>query len=620
VKGRVGIWSAIQQQLALHWTWLVGITAVLFPLSVLLPINSGFYVDWYNHLWQIAYYGQYFAVHHTMPLVLNTTERVLIEYPTFYGFLFYPLIGGLSSFLGPNLAVRLAILALWALKFLLVYRAAYELSGDRILGVAIGCLVSWEIYPLTNLYNRSALTELFSAGLVTCALCSVLLVLVVSDPRRRIAYVLVTGLTLGLAVTTHPITALYAVPFLGLMLLVGAPFALRLPKKEILFLAGSGFVVCAFLVLVVAPWAYATITSAADMQISVNDFRISSSQAGVPLFPDDIDNFFSRFALFPYDGRTLLKGLNVSTPFLDAQINMPLFLLLTGLVVFGKQANDTLSDQAARGRQGAAKALFGTSLFLFCFASVLSLSDLPYYYLPAVFRLIQFPYRVVTYQNLALLAAALSWIAVARVRFPLREVKLAFLVACLTLAATSTLVKFSHARIISEASVTQSNFYDLNPIDPSKFLSMPKFFYGLDSYTVQLALPPAKDDSLLSVPFPVGQGHDFGAPLQTTVNLSGSNWVETDVAASRWNSVLVDGVQVPWGDLRSKDAQLVVQVPPGRHTLEARFMPDDIFIWFRQVSFGLFVLWLCAAIGLIFFIMAKDRGLGFGSLRSKLEH
>ena len=144
-------------------TILIGAAAVLFPLVLLVDINAGFYIDWYNHLWQIGYYGQYFSIHHSMPLILNTPQILLVAFPTFYGYLFYSVFGFLSSLIGPNLAIRLGFVILWAVMFWLTYRVTVEFSQDNLLGFAIGCLVCWAIYTLTNLYNRSALTEVFAS-------------------------------------------------------------------------------------------------------------------------------------------------------------------------------------------------------------------------------------------------------------------------------------------------------------------------------------------------------------------------------------------------------------------------------------------------------------------------
>jgi len=129
---------------------VIGAAAVLFPFLPMADPNAGFYADWYNHLWLIGYYSQYFAVNHSMPLTLNTHEILLVAFPTFYGQVFYSALGLISSLVGLNLAIRLGFVALWALIFWLIYRLTIEFSQDELVGLAMSCLVWWPIYHLTN--------------------------------------------------------------------------------------------------------------------------------------------------------------------------------------------------------------------------------------------------------------------------------------------------------------------------------------------------------------------------------------------------------------------------------------------------------------------------------------
>lgn len=451
---------------------VAGIVAVAFPLLALSPINASFYIDWNNHLWQIAYYGEYSAEHHAMPMALNTYERALIAYPTFYGFLFYPFLGAFSSVLGPNLAIRFAILLLWIAKSLLVYQLALKISNDKRVGVALACLLCWEIYPLTNLYNRSALTEVFAAGLLTCSFCSALLTLAEPVFPKRLVYVLVTGLTLALAVTSHPITALYAVPFFGLMFLASLSLARQNNKKQYWTLAGSGFTICAFVVLVTLPWIYSTTHFTEEMRISSIDWRITPRDAGVPLFPDDIDNVFARFSLVPLDPRIPTYGLNVSTPFLDAQTNVPLLIFLIALIVAGWLRRRDNPNQVREKDPWGGKALFWMSVGLWCFATFLSLSEIPYRYLPAFVRLIQFPYRLITYQNLTAFAAVLALLMTPRFVVALKKVDLVVLTLCLTVSATAVSVKLNHAAAVMET-LPEKQRYNLSQVTNRLFYHSP---------------------------------------------------------------------------------------------------------------------------------------------------
>ena len=319
----------ISEQIISRWPLVVGIFAVLFPLSLLLSVNAGFYVDWENHLWQVGYYGEYFAAHGSLPVTLNTDQAVLVAFPTFYGFWLYSVLGVISSVVGPNLAVRLAIFILWGARFILVYRLSSKFCRDRLICTTLACLISWEIYPLTNLYNRSALTELFAAGLLTCSLCSVFLMILSSQMHAKISYALMTGLTLALAIASHPITALLGAPFLGLVFLVSIPFVMRYRRDNIRFVVITGSVIAIFIALVIAPWTYATLRFAPELKISYGTF------GAVIVYSQDIDNLLTRFAPLPFDSRSLFNASIVSTPYLDAQVDVPLLLFIIILVLAG---------------------------------------------------------------------------------------------------------------------------------------------------------------------------------------------------------------------------------------------------------------------------------------------
>lgn len=590
--------------IAKHAVCLIGLVAIAYPLILLFNPSINFAVDWFNHLWLIGYYGKYFAAHGTIPLVLNTTERLLIAYPTFYGFLFYPVLGAISSVTGPDLAIRLAVGLLWVLKFCLAYQLTFRISKSRQAGILMACLCVWQIYPLTNLYNRSALTELFATGLLTCTLCSFLLMVMAPTVLEKIFYLMITGIELSLALASHPITALYAIPFGGMLLIVMIPFVLRHWRKAFVPPVILGIILFVFVFLTITPWVYATMLFGKDMQISSHDWRISSVGVGIVLFPDDIDNVFTRFAFFPYDPRSLSKGLVVSTPYLDAQVDMALGLVLAALVLFGVRPQRTGDTRDGTLRHILGKALFAVSLIMFVIATFLSLSNLTYPYLPAMANLIQFAYRFVTYQNLMLFTAVLSLMMISRFQFRMENIGSEVLVACLTLAAVGVGVKLTHGMAITEP-VFPWQVYSLESNDESLYRSLPPTFYGLDAYTVQFSTQ-VQPEEFLPLDLSVGQGKDFGDPLPFMVYTSQRTWMQTNIAASPWNSVVVDGVPVTADEMRSYQSKLMVQVNPGGHLLEARFMPDMIYVFLQKMSFTLFLFWFGAALfSAILFALAK---------------
>ena len=54
------------------------------------------------------------------------------------------------------------------------------------LAIGAACLVTWAIYPLTNLDSRGALTEFFAAAALTLALCYLFELFSAKDRREKI--------------------------------------------------------------------------------------------------------------------------------------------------------------------------------------------------------------------------------------------------------------------------------------------------------------------------------------------------------------------------------------------------------------------------------------------------
>jgi hypothetical protein len=589
---------------------IVGAIAVLFPLSLLLNVNAGFYVDWYNHLWLIGYYGQYFSVYHRMPLTINTHYLLLLAYPTFYGHLFYSVLGLISSLTGPNLAIRLGFATLWALMFWLIYRVTIEFSQDRLISLTLGCLICWAIYPLTNLYNRSALTEVFATELMVCTLCSALLMIVLPETRSKISYMLLTGFTFALS-SEHPITLFFSIVFLGPMLLVMAIAWFKYQKQDIVPLTIIAFVLAIMIFLVLAPWAYAILLFKNQLAV------LNSGGSGVDFIGE---NLFTHFMLFPFDYRSLLAGLNVSTPYLDSQMNVPLLLFLLGFGI-GAYTNKSKILSSQNLKQ-AGKGLFWTATVLFCLAAILSGSHFLYRYIP-VLNIIQFPYRAVSYMDISVLAAVLALIMIFQGQFGSSNTRLVVVTFCLTLSFSSLLVKLSHATTIMKVATTgqecnnapvdlNSNIrvlracYDLNPVDRSFFLNFPRTFYGEGAYTIDYPGTRASDSPLVEIDFLVGDGKNFGLALPKVINFSAPTWIITNISSSPWTVILIDHSPIPTSDMINARGKLEIKVPVGKHIIEALFSPDRVFLILEKTRSVVLILWVAMAVGWLLFIFVQN--------------
>src|SRR4051794_38013525 len=128
----------------------IGAVAVFLAVEPLRRLNVFFNGDWYAHLWPTTFMAHFFRAHGTIPTAISPEFSLLNPIPIFYGSLFFSVAGILASAVGSEIAYRLIFTALFALQFALVYLAARKYARDPMVGVVVGVLVTWGIYPLTN--------------------------------------------------------------------------------------------------------------------------------------------------------------------------------------------------------------------------------------------------------------------------------------------------------------------------------------------------------------------------------------------------------------------------------------------------------------------------------------
>ena len=64
-----------------------------------------------------------------------------------------------------------------------------------MISICIAVMMTWAIYPLTNLYNRSAIPEFFAVAFLTCSLASFLCVILNDGDKPVSRYdIIATGL------------------------------------------------------------------------------------------------------------------------------------------------------------------------------------------------------------------------------------------------------------------------------------------------------------------------------------------------------------------------------------------------------------------------------------------
>jgi hypothetical protein len=616
--------------------YLIGAAAVLFPALLLYPRGQGFYLDWHNHVWLVGYFGEFFRQHHRMPVTLTTPEFAGLAQPIFYGYLFYPVLGLASMRVHPEIVVRVAAVLLFALQYVCVRKTLRRLGAAESLASAVACLMIWAIYGLTNLYNRSALTEFFAVGLVTCAVCSWFDLLAATTRPAVWRRALRFGLFFTLAAGTHPITAVYSLPMLAVLAIgllprpVGPGRLSRLAALVAVGLLGA---------IVLAPWLWAVHRLGPQLFIAGYANELSD-------LSDSIDHWAARLAPIPFDFRPLrYEPAVVSTPYLDAQINIPLLILGAALLWQCLRGTSSPQPSPPEGGEGVGKSpqpspllrgegrvrgiAFVATPILYTAASLyLSLRPEGFRYLPRVFLVVQFLYRLVSYVNLALFLVLLFLLYHARMRRTVarpagggERVSPVLLCFVLTLSGVGVAEKLVHAWVATIPETYHIQKWakygrtfthrvgapHLRKTDADRQASvhLPMSFCGYSDYTTPhwlTRLTPEEEKTVPIAFLPVDwQGGRFGECGNVSVCLDKPGYVATEIAAFPWNRLLVDGQPVPEEQLRAWQPdklapwngalQIVVPVPAGAHVLEHQFVPDAIWCILNRCAWAVLIGW-----------------------------
>jgi hypothetical protein len=602
---------------AIFFRKIAEILACLFPLSLLLDPRSTFSTDWFNHLWLIEYTCEYIKHQGSIPPMLLTTTLVGIPVPIFYAGKFYAVAGIVSAFVGSAIAFRIIALLVLLLQFWHVERAVRIATQIKALPWVVATIVTWGIYPLTNLYNRSALTEFVAVALLTASgACLFVLILQSANDAKSYYDVVAFGLFYVAAALTHPLTAMFGSIFLFAMFLIA--FAV-LRQPWLLAVGGFNAVMCA---LVLSPWCYAVrcfdhglpLTNPAYMKDSFN-------KAG--FFPDSIDSLWSRLSPLPVDFRSILKGIDVSTPYLDAQIMFPLIVLVGGLSWAWFRRN-----RESLGRQRLLLIMIlGSSAFLCVLFFAVSVRPNLSQTFSGMFNILQFPYRLTTYINLELLTCVLALAGLLKNGSENAEVDAtlhnAILGTCVLLSLCALESKLVHASAVRSVESLNKiewlsralgpqwmnspggHWYPGMPNQESQLIKLPALFYGYSAYTVTEGFAtksPSEAVAQLSVSFLPNDSTHFGRLHRMDIDIDKPTLVITNIQAFPWNRLIVDGVQqaldrvftmpsnvFPNGTQPAVEAILL---PTGKHILEYRFTPDSAWRVLDRVSWIVLVLWV----------------------------
>jgi len=556
----------------------IPILIACFPLIWLAPIHRHFHhavADWDNTLWMIGYNGEYFRRHLSFPLTFNTDQLVGMPNPLFYGSLFFPLAGLLSAFFGSALTLRMVVVALFWLQTTQIIRTVKAVYQDSYAAWAIAAVVAFAIYPLTNLYSRSALSEFVAVSLLTSACCLWLRAMIEGPRQRTWSSASWACLLLALSAGTHSITALFGGLFFGILVMAGisgSSDGVRRTKFMVRYTA--------LYWMTLSPWLYVVVHYFSRLSIA----RVSTE--GTLFFRKSIDLWWSRLLPVPFDIRTLSGGFlsEVSTPYLDAQINFGL-LLIAGYLVF-QVGRRFRAGRLDRGRVIPAAAL---CLGAFFATFYLSVSSQAWWFVPRSLHVVQFFYRLVSYCDLLLFILVLLLLsALNKFRAELESTFRICLTAAVVLMTQAVLVKFNHAAYIQEDKIVAGTVLFG---DRTALKILPASFYNPRDYVVQngyAGVAPALP--LLS--FLPATGARFGEV--PSISLNGLKNFETNILAFPWNRLVINGKLLPSAETYISANNTLAYGDFGRGAADVGylFVPDRKYLILRSVSTVVLFIWI----------------------------
>jgi len=550
----------------LGWPW-IGSFAVLVACIPLFAWDHHFFGDWPNHLAMIGYFGEYLKAHAALPAMFHTNETIGRATPLFYGQLCWPALGLLAAAVGPRGALSLLVAGLLVLQFASVRALVRAVTADETIACAAATIVTWAIYPLTDLYNRAAIPEFLAITSLQAGTC--LWVRYARDPARYDRSSVWAALLVTVAIGTHPPTALFGGITFGVVWLTSlwlSPERRRVAVRSLpLALAG---------VLALAPWIYVMAKFGPHLGIVRGSGSLS-------WFPASLDAVRTRLSPLPTVGPDP-TGMN--TPNLDAQVSLP---LVASLAVLGVAA------VAARGRQRPSRGVLVLGIVCAGMAAALlvaSVSTFSWRMLPKAFAIVQFPYRLVAFVNLAALVALAGVLAAVAGGGDTRGLALGRRVLGFALVLAAAEVACKVPRCLASGSGDDAVVAD--------YANPPRAcYFGSEDYVTPDAFPAAGSAGpRRALALPVGGARGFGVAGAADVTVAARTLIVTNVQAFAWNALAVDGRVLRSDETVVDGIKLSAWVDAGTHDVRYRFRPAPAWRALRSIAMVTAAGWMVVAL------------------------
>jgi hypothetical protein len=401
---------------ALHWLAPVAVVAiVLAPMAL---SDRTFATDWSNHLWLIASQSETISELGRPSIYLHSSLGALYPFYAFYGGTLYAFLGSVALVLGPEGGIVFGYAVACVAHYLGWTWLAHQAGARGWAAQLPGALSLTSAYSISVAYGRGGLAETMATFVIPLALAAAIAFVRSTAWRWSVALLYVA--TIILLSGSHTLSLVWGSTFLalaaGLLLLIHRD-AVRPRLRRLLVLGGlTG------LGLSVNAWILAPIALYHD--------RLQEGG------PDGMGQteFTSLEQLL-----SLVRDNDGMSQSLTADINVQLPVL--ALIWTFAVALAVWPAMARRRRLLAVGAAAVGGVFVWMLASPALIEALPSFW-----RYIQFPYRLATYAEYALLGVLVLVLAALPRRTRMWRVSVSVLAAIAAISVVEASVQISDVR------------------------------------------------------------------------------------------------------------------------------------------------------------------------------
>jgi hypothetical protein len=618
---------------------LLAILTISIQVAPLL-IHRPFYIDWINHVWAINYFKENLLTQGDFPLLFNSAQGAGNPSPIFYGYLFYPVLSLIALLTGADLSLRLVAFALIVGNFIIYFWFCRKFFEDNI-AYCLSAICMSSIYQMTNLYNRSAITEFYAHELLSAAL-PLLFYAFLNKSKARLTIIYAAMGLITAAAGAHPPTIYLAFVFLIPIILLFMVALLTRSDMKLRFVDLVPFIIAAG---IVAPWAYCTIKYSRYFMMTTD---ISSGK--IWYFTDSIDSVVGKLWPFYMDSRTLSYGImETSTPFLEATLQIPLLVTIL-ILFFVKYRKLKLFDGVATF---AMFLMCGVIIFLSIPPNSSILAQLPQspdaWYVAkgksAIYDLIipvQFAYRLSNTFSLLLLSGFLFSAGFFRNSASTYEVFAVSFLSKVGLVVVFSMVSYKTISIVDEFysfpkyyNSSRVDYESKSPTVPALNVKIfgktvksyrediadvnnyPDLYYGREGYSMPNSITPAvlagHGEPIVPAVFDAGKGDR----TQTLVECVGRCIIQTNILPTLLVRISLNGHEIDRSSLLNVSNRVAFVAEPGSNLVSIEPIGRALLI--LKIMRWLGVIWLVGSVLYLFSLSVRAGRNWFHATKEKLR-